>query len=309
MKTLFTSLYLLNFFLNTRQATAQTNNFAPIGAKWWYDDYFNSCATWPDCGYFTLESVKDTIVAGKQCRVLAEEHFEIPIASSDHRYVVHEDSGKVYVYWNEDFHTLYDFDAEAGDTIIVFEDSFEGFFPMEGLTYDAFIYRIDSIGSINISGNDLAMQYVSTVYTGDGCGFFGKIIEQIGSPVLFFGNPTTFAPEYGSFLRCYEDESIYYNDYIHECDFLTAVSEDETEIQISIAPNPTTGILTVRNPSDKPYVFSIVNSLAQVIEINVSLDPGSEIQVNIAAYADGIFYLLLRSDTTSYSYGLVKTTH
>lgn len=249
------------------------------------------------------------MVAGKQCRVLAEEHFEIPIASSNHRYIIYEDSGKIYVYWNEDFHTLYDFDAEAGDTIVVFEDSFEGFFPMEGLTYDAFIYRIDSVGSINISGEDLSVQYVSSISMSSGWSFYNKIIAQIGSPFLFFGSPNVLVPGYGSFLRCYEDTSIYYSDYIYECDYLTAISEDETEIQISIAPNPTTGILTVRNPSDKPYVFSIVNSLSQVIESNVSLDPGSEIPVNIAAYADGIFYLLLHSDMTSYSFSLVKTTH
>ncbi len=62
MKTL-AALFFILFF--TGYCKGQTNEFAPIGAKWWYgyQDFFT-------VGYFTIESIGDTLIEGKTCRIL-----------------------------------------------------------------------------------------------------------------------------------------------------------------------------------------------------------------------------------------------
>lgn len=61
-------LLLLSCFLFSLQFTfGQTNEFAPVGAKWWYDfgnTYFNPHE------YYYIESIEETIVLDKECRRL-----------------------------------------------------------------------------------------------------------------------------------------------------------------------------------------------------------------------------------------------
>ena len=92
------------------QANAQTE-FAPIGAERYYTSTF---------GYFPdhfnhIISEKDTIIEENNCRVLRQYYDNSNIVNE--KYIIKQEQGKVYYYYQEQFNLLFDFDAKVKDTV------------------------------------------------------------------------------------------------------------------------------------------------------------------------------------------------
>ncbi len=60
----------LLFSISTSSLAQDT--FAPIGAKWWYTPWYSA----PNCAFYTLESVGDTLVNGQFARILEYRYIE-----------------------------------------------------------------------------------------------------------------------------------------------------------------------------------------------------------------------------------------
>ena len=90
---------------------AQTE-FAPIGAEWYYTCTFGYLPN----HFNHIISEKDTIVDGHNCRILKQYYDNSNVMNE--KYIIKQESGKVYYYYQDQFNLLFDFDAKVNDTLI-----------------------------------------------------------------------------------------------------------------------------------------------------------------------------------------------
>ena len=91
--------------------------FAPIGAIW-----HNSQSSWiiPDLiTYKTIESVSNITINGKECKQLVEVERLYSDTVNIFTHYMFEENDSVFFYKDDAFHLLYDFGAEAGDTVVL----------------------------------------------------------------------------------------------------------------------------------------------------------------------------------------------
>ena len=171
--------------INTNYST-----FAKQGAEWYFNlpSFMGS-----DVSYYHMEVLGETLVQGHQCSIISPQF----LGETDYQYV-YEDNRKVYWYnpTLDTFTTLYDFDAEVGDSWIceVGDCSYE--------------IRVRSIDDILYEGHTYRVQNVVVV---EGDLFYydeGHIIDGLGSMEGLFPYPsvcdgTAYDGPYPDILRCY----------------------------------------------------------------------------------------------------------
>ncbi|MFP5471140.1 MAG: hypothetical protein ACLGGV_06055 [Bacteroidia bacterium] len=174
---------LVAIFLNfTIAGFSQMYEFAPVGAIWRFFvqdwDFFGE----PIYYYSTIQSLKDTVIDGKDCHKLNNDM------------IFYQNTGdSIFRYTGgTSFSLLYDFSAEAGDT-----------FFCEYCNTDV---KVESVTTQNTFGaSRKVFKYTSidnTVCNWDN----DDVVEGVGSTIgLFSPNPALadWVPIYG--LSCYED--------------------------------------------------------------------------------------------------------
>ena len=207
-KILLTTAILLAFAIG---GVAQSGSFAPQGAEW----YFNlGSFMGSPISYYHMEVLGDTLIQGHQCSVISPQYGG---GNGDKQYV-YEDNGVVYWYNQtiQDFTTLYDFNAEVGESWICDIDSC------------AFEFQVQSIEEVAWADRTCRVQtvipLVDDFYNGEV--FFyggGRIIEGIGAVGLFPNSWACFGGfvcgESPDYLRCYlVDGEMLYHEGDLECD-------------------------------------------------------------------------------------------
>ena len=171
--------------------------FAPQGAEWYFD-VFNPWGTHPEYQRFYVEG--DTIIQGHQCSII--NHHFLDTGHEGGEFVYEEDNK---VYWfnptTNAFSTLYDFDAEAGES---------WYYEVGDCTHQVIV---DSVGSATWNGHTYRTQWVK--YNDDPAVYYsgrGKIMEGIGyekglfpSIEVCYGWEVFDASEI-EYLRCYVND-------------------------------------------------------------------------------------------------------
>ncbi len=185
--------------------------FAPQGAEW----YFNvSSFMGSPISYYHMEVLGDTIIQGHDCSIITRQFLD----GAEPQYV-YEENNKVYWY-NQTlgrFTTLYDFDAEVGESWIceIDECSFE--------------IRVDSIEEVTWEDHTYRVQHVTSVEGEYFYNYYGRIIEGIGSVEGLFPYPYAcvgdiYDGQYPDWLRCYlVDGEMLYHGGDYECDEIVDV--------------------------------------------------------------------------------------
>ncbi len=167
-----------------------TEPFAQAGAEW----HYTFLPINPAQEVFkTISHISDTLIDEKLCSKMLEQDYQQSAGSIKHHYM-YRVNDSVLFFSNGEFRLLYDFGAEAGDTIQI------GYTTASG---DPLLMIIDSTGTIMVGGEPRKLQYITC---GDGLFIeFGKhVIEGIGSTSFMF--PTVDMSHDGP-LRCYSDNS------------------------------------------------------------------------------------------------------
>ena len=260
----YTFLPLLIVLLISLNSYSQ--NFAPIGATWHYSAN-NSEPPW-DVNYILIESIKDTLVLGKNAKKLNTTHYsaggDTILGETD---IIYSDSNKVYLYRYNQFHLLYDFNANQGDTIYMIEPlSWGGC----GGNNDTLIeVLVDSVKIENIGGVMKKVQYVRNLEFGWGIG--GKFIESVGSDFYLFPIYCTFPPGIGP-LRCYKDSLINYQ-LVPDCEELVVGIDKTSTLEqptLLIYPNPSSGIFNVEMNAEQAEIeiFNITGQRVKQTTLN-----------------------------------------
>ena len=207
-KTLLTTLILLAFALS---GMAQQGSFAPQGAEWYFD-VFNPWGMHHEYALFSVDG--DTIIQGHHCSIITQNFVE---TGPGHEYgeFVYQEGNKVYWFnpTTNDFTTLYDFDAEAGDS---------WYYEVGSCSH---LVTVDSVGSVTWDGHTYRTQWVKFNEYQNHPAFRGKIIEGIGYEKGLFPSVWTcngdilYDASEIEYLRCYvEDGDILYHERDFNCD-------------------------------------------------------------------------------------------
>ena len=193
---------------NADEIISQHRPFAPQGAEWYFD-VFNPWGMHPEYRRFFVDG--DTIIQGHQCSIIRQNFVDTGHEGGE---FVYEEDNKVYWFnpTTNAFTTLYDFDAEAGESwdYEVGECSHQ--------------VTVDSIGSVTWNGHTYRTQWVR--FNEDVQYYSGKIIEGIGYEKGLFpsiyvcdGLEVYDASEI-EYLRCYvKDGDMLYHEGTYACDY------------------------------------------------------------------------------------------
>ncbi|WP_116106341.1 T9SS type A sorting domain-containing protein [Lewinella sp. IMCC34191] len=260
----------------------KAQEFAPLGATWTYEVGDETPNLEVVAIQFTAD--RDTVLAGRSARVieganLYDNGVWQPIGSE----IVTGNFDSVYVWIQDSFHLIFDFTVAAGDTVVVTEQPFRGFFYPVNQDYDPFTYQVDSVRTETIAGDDLLLQYVSypdttydenitqwgflngTEYGGD---VPGQVLQGVGSlgreSMLGTTAGLTYIGLYSpDRLTCYRDATRDYRFRGVDCEALIARYTDPSSVETikafkgRIYPNPFASTLHVE-PAPGSVIRQIV---------------------------------------------------
>ncbi|MFH1004591.1 MAG: T9SS type A sorting domain-containing protein [Bacteroidota bacterium] len=196
-------LLICSIFFLARVSFAQKNEFAPIGAKWWY-----SVNIWGPpvggIGCIKIEVLRDTIIKGKVCRILGSCFLE-KNSPNDYNYttLLYDSSGVVFWYMPaiDSFVTLYNFNANKGDTWFIKI--------ITSYCNATVTIKVDSVNYKIINNQTLKVLYLRNINT-DKYWLSGATAERIGNirwlfPIL---SGRCGFDESNYLFRCYEDTAL-----------------------------------------------------------------------------------------------------
>lgn len=276
----YKSLFLA-FFSVSYGLLAQSLDFVPLGAKWYYTEtQYAPPSIFPHI--VAVESKE--MYQGKLCSKLSAPGPgslpEIPC------YVYTQgDSVFFYSHFSNQFEMLYDFSAAVGDSWVI------GGLAAVDPPISSDTIRVDSISTININGTNLKVWHISNSFLYD---WGDQIIETIGNTGLF-------APRYGFFdiavwgLRCYESPNVDYHLVPYPCDTViisTSTKNPTWENEINLLPTPFQDRLTiVTELSFALETFTIYDQTGALMLQKPIFSRATEI--NTANLAPGLYYYTL----------------
>ena len=217
---------------------AQAQEFAPVGATWHYTERF---AFSSNIGFLKIESVGDTLINGKNCRILQANHPIAQVFWSDPYYVAWEDSAAwFYEPYFDDFRILFDLKAEKDSSWMVI------FRVNDWESIDSLKVTVDSTGMETLNGFDLKKLYVTYQAMNSGypnIAYNGEILEKIGDIDYLFNLygmvGVAVDANYSGGLRCYEDPDFgFYSTGIADSCTYVGVPELKPDDPVRVYPNP-----------------------------------------------------------------------
>jgi hypothetical protein len=287
MRSFILKSFVLCLFYLSAATIAKAQNFAPVGAKWYYTQYD---ASGPGIGYTWFESEKDTVVQGQPCRKIIGQGscaFVSPYLFD------RNDSVFFYHSQRHEFCLLYHFGAAIGDTWTVYHYN----------ESDSTVLMVDSIGIFNVDGAALRTIHTSVVNQGENQYIFGgTLIERIGAAYLF---PVIEMCDMGpSELRCYDDPDISFHQGPYECEEVTtSIDEGWGFDNIIVYPNPFSDYLSIELLKGKrENIGLIITSMSGQVVIRSSFDGQADKVVIDLRYLDSGIYFLTISNRTIQSH-------
>jgi len=251
-KTTLLTLFVLSIILTNAQT-----EFAPIGAEWCYN--FDDT-----CLLNHVVSEKDTTVEGSACRVIRHRVYLYNSIFESETYIIKQEQGKVYYYYQDQFHLLFDFDAKVNDTIVTTfmykrYNFYTGHPPTDTILSVRYLVEEITINAHNLKvfktkGID-EIEYGNDYYKPYSPPYIYKYTEKIGYSVVFmpmFHNGGYPDKWFDYWLRCYSDADISFvsNKWgatSLPCGYPVMDINTLNNENIKIYPNPTTGELRIEN--------------------------------------------------------------
>ncbi len=287
-------------------------DFAPIGAEWWYANNYQ----WPfPNDIYSLNSVGDTTIQGKDCRIIEYTFHDhdgskkIPEANL----IVSSDADKVYYLLRDTFRVLFDFSAQVGDTLTIVRGPEAGFYGRSQEREDfakGFAVEIDSTFLMDIGGVLLRAYTVRSLDWPLDCGYpvcldwfyEDTIVEKIG-PIGadgFFGSNTVvnLGGETKEVFHCYSD-SVLSLQLIDDCARLfpiLSIGKPVWTNAITLSPNPTSDRLQIDLEIsffyEKPS-FDLYNASGQKIKTWTATE--SHLSLEVHTWPAGLYWLHYRT--------------
>ena len=271
--------------------TTTITSSIPEGSEWYYEIQNDDGSI----TYQHLECVGDTAVGNQRPKIIVRSNTQYDkdeISEVTHEYV-YEENGIVY-WWNKDleeFTTLYDLNAEAGD-------EWEIKVGMENI-----IVHVDSVGVFEYEGEARRVLHVSDA---------GNIFN--GDIVVGYGHMTSFFPErlmnrnanyIVNGLRCYwVGDALLYHNGEEDCDAVYSELHhvvDNNENHLNVYPNPANNVLIIETQgiaSLQTTTYRITNVMGQTLLQGTVTDETQ--RIDIAKLKAGLYFISVGGQTVKF---------
>jgi len=279
------------------------DEFAPIGAKWYVE-----LLGLPDYeGTVKYESLRDTTVNGKDCRILHKSDWSTSVPLQG-EFILHQQYGKIYHYIAaiDSFNLVMNFLAKPGDSWKSFD---------LGNSYTAYdrrsdyIIEVDSTSSEFITDNPVPLytQHVS-IYALE-----GNQKTFIRNDVIYdkIGFRNSMLPDSGGHevdddvwegkIRCYSDNRTNYQFSDADC-LITSTSEPSIE-NLVVYPNPVSNNLKIKSNNDLSIsIYRIINQVGSIVQ-----EGKIKSEIAITNLPSGIYFFnILLEDQSSINRVIIK---
>jgi len=269
--------------------------FAPLGATW----HYSLGSINPGYESFkTIKSISDTTINGIVCKKLVEEENGTSVKT----HFVYSKNDSVFFYADEAFHLLYDFNAVAGETIIL------DYYAQGTTDQEPLKLFVNSVETININGEDRIVQDLTGINE-LAITFGGKVIQGIGNIHFLFPR---LEMSFDGPLRCYEDSftGLFLNPYYtssiwnqQDCEqIIMNLNDLELENEIIVYPTPTLNRITIRNITQITE-FRILNNNGKTVK-NGFVNSSGEIKIN--ELSCGFYFLELKTKEKTIIQKIIK---
>lgn len=291
-----TSRFLLLFVLIPITNSIYGQDFAPVGATWYYSQHY---AFSGNIDYFKIESDKDTVIDDKNCKKLVMNYAPGCTGRGSEEYVYQDDS-VIYFYdtdFNE-FQVLFNLKANKHSSWYIKLMDYDQ-------EVDTLLVYVDSTENIEINSKNLKKLYINYAGTHNGdtlIQYNSQILGTIGDTYFLFNLYPIWSGacdmDYSGGLRCYSDEFIgnYETGIADSCNYSyvwTDVNALQSGHEIQIFPNPTTGKVSIISGSNNLLNIRIQDLSGKVLFSQYMI---SETQINISDFQTGLYILTVETD-------------
>lgn len=306
----YTLLFI--FLLISATALAQ-GTWAPTGAVWHYS-YYNQTTS----GYVKIESIGDTVIDGKTCKILHKtriynDGFSASIDTVDlGEEYTYEESNVVYYYRLGQFFILYDFNASLNDSWVIAGDEQN---PDPSCLDSTGTIYVDSTTTVSINSHNLQGLYINSPSSSSWY-MYGLAVEKLGCMSYMFPEVNQCLADYyeGGFIRCYSDSIFgFYQRDTTACDYIymaDAAIPENKNFDISIYPNPVKDIVSIEITQawqTGNYHINIYSLLGERLK---KIRPeGKTTTIDISDLPDGCYFIeVTNSKKEKTSKKLIKNT-
>lgn len=289
--------------------------FAIQGQVWvdqdaiWHYDWSNISSG----GFEKIVYESDTMITGKNCQKLVPIRFNFTWDQNYNNIFLGTDTlpakytyvngDTVFYLVNNQFFTLYNFNAHPGETWELGVDTNDFWCSKSSV-------KVDSVGVVEINGQALRWISVSPLYSSS-VGLYGKIIERFGAAENYLfpvwrSCDSTISVEFDWFyFTCFQDNSFaLYNVSGLECEHLLGINENEQmRPSVSVYPNPSYQTISVTSQNSKQEIISIQIIDSKGIEWIFS----KETTLDISKLPQGIYLIRIQLNSNQLIYSkLIK---
>jgi hypothetical protein len=266
---------------------AQYPEFAPQGATWYYDQLQMN----GDLVTRKLYSVSEDVLYGKSCKHLNGE--------SVGDFYAYRDSLRMYVSAIADtqWYLLYDFNKNPGDTF------YSHVWWISGI--DSIPVKVIQKGDTSINGWVLPFMVIESL---DPFWLWnGTTILNIGSDDYFIP-PHPIADPPISGLRCYEDAVIGSYHVVEHCDTSYTIGIQNASFAGGgmMVTNPFRDFIRITGYNMTISHIQLLDFCGRNIFHKFLFDNASTIEIETSDFNNGLYLLIIRSDTKAFSFTLVK---
>lgn len=287
MKKTITLSFILSCF------TLLGQSWCDLGANWKYS-YMSGFGTE---GYVEISYVGDTLINTQLSQKLSKNLFayDFPTGQPVNWFLgiecTYEDNGVVFIRYNDDWDTLYNFNANVGESWRMAKQ------PLTNACDSNSTLTVIATGTTTINTISLNYKVVEFNYGGFmSSGITDTIIEKIGFTGSYmlpydFCNGALDAHEGGPF-RCYTDNlfATYQPHYIGACDYVS-IDEISEKIKVEIFPNPSSDLLQLKGDLNPKTALFEINNLAGQQQLSGIIEDGIDISnLPQGLYIISVFY-------------------
>ncbi len=274
----------------------------------WYSSSFIGKFPEGDCRVELVVTrvMRDTLIGDTLARIIGVTRGGVYYKESEVPFF--EKDGRLYFFEEDAWRLLYDYTAQAGDTV--------DYYVSKKSPYYYMIEKIDPDQSnpAILYEDQYWIKAIDTIYTEEGKALkrfdtrhatdvnkMGYIIERMGSMNHLFGLTNVPVP-YGcpahstAAMRCYADKEIHLKFTEEDCDMISA-TDNADEVFITMRPNPAIDKLEIHFPSESAFKgrISIVTMEGNMVRTD-SITPGNCHVLEINYLASGMYFLQIVSE-------------
>lgn len=284
------SFYIFCLFFSL-QLSSQT--WFPTGAEWHYGTAAPSSPSWD---YVKWSSLGDSIILGKNCKILQQTYGLTYKDYFGKRVYLYESNDSIFL-WNKyfnQFSLLYDFNALKDSSWTFYNDSC------------SFLITVDSVYTTSINSFQLKTMHLN--YSFGTIDWSYKIYEFIGGNSNPF--PDLYDHCYGSIsdlltyglIRCYQDSIIGFHQFgTIACTYNSV--EEYVNQNIKIYPNPAHEKIKIEgfeNVKSQISIYDIYGKLCKQVSIE------RDTEMDVSTLKKGMYFIQIYQEEKPYRVSFFK---